>query len=516
MNSKVTLSPIPVISPPPAQGGNHRAYGLDALRGAAILAMVLSAAIPWGTLPAWMYHAQNPPPTHALNTGLPGITWVDLVFPLFLFAMGAAFPLALHRRLAAGKPVGRIAGDILLRGVLLGFFAIFHQHVMPHVVAPSGTRQATFQLFGWSATLESGALLVGIVAFLLMFAIFLPFRKSWKPWMNWTMRIGGWVGAIVLLSVLVYPSESRPDFSLYRSNIILVVLTNMAVFGGLAWLLVRGRTLPLLGLMALLLAARFGSQEPGWVQALWQWTPGIRWAGNELISFNWIYQMRYLQYLLVVIPGTIAGGLVWTWMAEPNAAEDGAHTWPAGRWVAIAAFMFAGSVVILVGLQERWLWQTIVMAAALGVGGYFLFRNGRDSTSRFLGQLFQWGLFWLFLGLVLEPYEGGIKKSPATISYYFVCAGLACFLMVGFIVVIDVLRKKRWLQLLIDNGQNPMIAYVGSGLLIVPLLKLIGVHAVLEKWMPGAGWGTVRGIAYTLLLALMVRFLTRKKLFWRT
>ncbi|MFR7516715.1 MAG: DUF5009 domain-containing protein [Bacteroides uniformis] len=36
---------------------------------------------------------QEPPPTHAYRPDLAGLTWVDLVFPFFLFAMGAAFPL---------------------------------------------------------------------------------------------------------------------------------------------------------------------------------------------------------------------------------------------------------------------------------------------------------------------------------------------------------------------------------------------------------------------------------------
>lgn len=32
----------------------------------------------------WMFHAQTPPPTYAFNPDVPGITWVDLVFPFFL------------------------------------------------------------------------------------------------------------------------------------------------------------------------------------------------------------------------------------------------------------------------------------------------------------------------------------------------------------------------------------------------------------------------------------------------
>ncbi len=38
--------------------------------------------------------------------------------------------------------------------------------------------------------------------------------------------------------------------------------------------------------------------------------------------------------------------------------------------------------------------------------------------------IFQWGVSWLLLGLVFKPYEGGIKKDHATVSYYFLITGL--------------------------------------------------------------------------------------------
>jgi hypothetical protein len=47
---------------------SQRADALDALRGLAVLAMVLSGTIARKTLPAWMYHAQLPPPTTFLIT----------------------------------------------------------------------------------------------------------------------------------------------------------------------------------------------------------------------------------------------------------------------------------------------------------------------------------------------------------------------------------------------------------------------------------------------------------------
>ena len=76
------------------------------------------------------------------------------------------------------------------------------------------------------------------------------------------------------------------------------------------------------------------------------------------------------------------------------------------------------------------------------------------------------------LGLFFEPYEGGIKKDRATMSYYFVTAGCAICLLIGFSILIDVFRRKRWVQLLIENGQNPMIAYAGINNLVIPVLAL--------------------------------------------
>ena len=102
-----------------------RAYAIDLLRGLAIVGMVLSGNFGWNpALPAWLFHAQVPPPDFTFDPSLPGITWVDLVFPFFLFSMGAAFPFSLGRKLDRGVRPAAIVGGILRRGVLLAFFAV--------------------------------------------------------------------------------------------------------------------------------------------------------------------------------------------------------------------------------------------------------------------------------------------------------------------------------------------------------------------------------------------------------
>src|SRR5688500_13736028 len=113
---------------PAAASAPLRATAIDALRGLAILSMVLVAVEPLGVLPAWMYHAQHPPPTHATDVHLPGLTWPDLVFPCFIFSLGAAIPLAIAPRLARGVSYAAIVRGAIWRGVLLVFFAFFRQH----------------------------------------------------------------------------------------------------------------------------------------------------------------------------------------------------------------------------------------------------------------------------------------------------------------------------------------------------------------------------------------------------
>jgi predicted acyltransferase len=131
-------------------------------------------------------------------------------------------------------------------------------------------------------------------------------------------------------------------------------------------------------------------------------------------------------------------------------------------------------------------------------------------------DLYPWGVYWLLLGLTLEPFEGGIKKVPDTMSYYLVSAGLAIFLLIAGTIVIDIWRRQRWLQLLIDNGQNPMIAYVGGENLIWPIVVLTHLDRPIGAITQSSWAGLTAGVLTTLVVAYAVRFFTRLRVFWRT
>ncbi|MEI7635310.1 MAG: DUF5009 domain-containing protein [bacterium] len=497
MNDAISRQPVSGSVP-------RRATALDALRGFAILTMVLSGLQP-SLLPAWMCHAQEPPPSGIDNPYLPGITWVDLVFPFFLFALGAAIPLALRRRIERGMTRWQAASAVLKRGFLLAFFAIFQQHCNPYSLSGSPTA------INWA---------VGLAAFALMFAIWARLPDRWSAAAHWAVRAAGWAGAFALLAVLHYPDKDHPGFWLGRSNIILLVLANAAVAGSLIWLFTQNNVLLRLAVLLLGFGIHLSRYQPGWVYDLTEWSPA-----------GWLVQWRFCKYLFIVIPGTIVGDMIEAWLRRPEG--DGNGAWRRPRLWAAALVLLAFVPVNLIGLQPpstaglrlvfeagphaRMVAGTVIANLVLCAIGALLLRNPAGATERFLSRLFLWGCYWLALGFLLEPYQGGIKKTWATMSYYFVTSGLAIFTIMGFTILADMLDRARWLRLLAGNGQNPMIAYVGAGNFVLPILGLTGLIPVLYQLTGSSPWlGELRAVVYTLLVALMVCVFTRMKIFWRT
>lgn len=452
--------------------------------------MVLSGTIRYKILPAWMYHAQLPPPGHTHNSNLPGLTWVDLVFPLFLFSMGAAIPLALSSRIAHGFKTKKIIYYILQRGFLLGFFAIFLQHIRPSTINPNPTTSTWW---------------IALLGFFILFLMFVrwPVKGKIRQYTKW-ITLGAWLAGIILVSLLRYPDAS--GFSLSRSDIILVVLTNMAVFGSLAWFFTRTNRLLRLGLFGLLIALRLSATVKGsWIAWLWASSP-----------VPWIFQFDYLKYLFIIIPGTIAGDLILSWLRTPVRDEEINPRWNKPRFYGILLVLLAICLELLIGLQARWVWQTTLLSAILGYSGWFLFANPGNATETLLQSLYQWGVYWLALGLFFEPYDGGIKKDPSTYSYYFVTTAIAFFILIAFTVIIDIFKQQKWLQLLIDNGQNPMMAYVTFANLLWPILNLTQLEPIILEHTNSPLRGFMKGVIYTLSVALIVSLFTKLKLFWRT
>src|SRR5580698_4684860 len=82
-----------------------RVTSIDALRGFVMFMMIYVndiAGAPQRLIPDWMVHFSD---RHDHGSGM---TFVDLVFPGFLFVMGMSIPFAFEARLGKGEPLWKI------------------------------------------------------------------------------------------------------------------------------------------------------------------------------------------------------------------------------------------------------------------------------------------------------------------------------------------------------------------------------------------------------------------------
>lgn len=461
-----------------------RENALDALRGLAILLMVLSSSISFGILPAWMYHAQVPPPYHVFKPELPGITWVDLVFPFFLFTMGAAIPLALQKKLTE-QSVFKTAGQLVQRYLLLVVFALFTFYARAWVM--SGNPDWTTHL-------------LSIGCFLLLFLMYARFSKLTNKPIGLALKIVGFVLAAIFLCC--YPFKS--GFSLSSSDIIIIVLANMAFFGTLIWWLTRNKPLLRIGVLPLLMAILLTAKDQGsWNSLLFNWSPA-----------PWMYKLYYLKYLFVVLPGTFAG----EWLLNRAAApvQDLAAGAKA-KLLSVGGLCWLLLICNVLCLYMRWLIPNLLITVVLAVTLLQMLKSLKEGADQILYRKFaDAGLYLLVLGLFFEAFEGGIKKDISTFSYYFVNTGLAFLVLLSFTIFEKLGYFSRLIKYLGDNGKNPMVAYTAGNLFLIPLLKLTGAEAYLDRIANLPAGGFLRGLIFTAIVSVITLCCTRSKLFWKT
>lgn len=473
---------------------NTRALSLDALRGFAIIIMVLSGSMYMADLPAWMAHAQVPP-GKGFDPSIYGITWVDLVFPFFLFSMGAAFPFSIGRKIDNGIRKPKLYFDIVLRGIFLGFFAIFYMHLHPLTLGQE--RGITSSLLSLSA-------------FALMFPMFMhidvPKLKNTKyaSAASWTVKILAFVAAFILMKVTYY--EKAPhEFSPYRSDIILMVLANMALFGSIIYSLTWKKPVARMGVLVVLAAVFLaGKGGEGWVKDVFDYSP-----------LPWAYRFDFLKYLIIVLPGSIAGDYLYQWINKRKSlqSEEPKNNPQAIAMVILPLLLIISNVALLFA---RHLILNLVITAILLVICYLVLKKQSNSFSTFWKQLFTGGAFCLLVGLILESYQGGIRKDDATFSYFFVTAGLAFFMLMLLSSLCDYFKCARSTKFLVMSGQNPMVAYTSLWLVVMPILTITHLKGHLDIFYHGAFLGFLQGVFLTTLCVLITMFFTYKKWFWRT
>lgn len=467
----------------------QRALSIDALRGYAIVTMVLIATIVTTLLPGWMSHAQTPPPTHEFNPDLPGITWVDMVFPSFLFAMGAALPFSVGNRLKKGINRLKLSATALWRGLKLAYFAILIQHFYPYMLsAPQDVRS-------W---------LLAIFCFALLFPMFMRFPWKMPSWVRTAIQLGAMaVGALVMCNVKYADGAT---FSLYTSNIIILILSNVAVFATLLYIFTVDRPYWRIAALACIAGIFLSADACGtsWQSAILAYSPA-----------PWLYNARWLKYLFVVMPGCYAGEILSGWYAvRKNDNESKPRTWVAPCLLAIVLVIIVSNLYFL---YTRQLVLNLACTVALLAAGLAVLKPAQQAGYAALWRkLFVFGSFMLLLGLCWESYEGGVKKDPVTFSYLFITGGLAFMTLIFFSIICDYYDCRRATSFLVLPGQNPMMAYVACDLLIYPVLNITGLLSYFGIFTHSATGAFLQGVVLTSLAVIVTMFFTRLKCIWRT
>jgi heparan-alpha-glucosaminide N-acetyltransferase len=131
MSLDTITTPTPAtadITSKPSAPRAPRITSIDALRGFVMFTMIFVndlAGAPRRLVPDWMVHFSD------RHRGGSGMTFVDLVFPGFLFIVGMSIPFALGSRLNKGEPAWKTFIHVLTRTVSLLALGILMVHETP-------------------------------------------------------------------------------------------------------------------------------------------------------------------------------------------------------------------------------------------------------------------------------------------------------------------------------------------------------------------------------------------------
>lgn len=461
----------------------NRIASIDILRGLAICGMILCANIGWNSdLPAWMFHAQVPPPDYIFRPDIPGITWVDLVFPFFLFSMGAAFPFALEKRIASGQPMHRIILGLVKRWAILAAFSI----VLGNGYAARDAEANRFVIY-----------LFQILAWMAMFLSLTRFSFR-KAGLSGLLNLSG----VILIGALAVFQEYVLGVPLSKSHsdIIIMILAYVALFGGLIWLVSRNspslRWLILIAISAVKALTAYAPQIFGFMPE----------TGNTWIG--WIFDWAFLQYLVIALAGSIAGDMILS-AKKKAAANTATGSGTAGLWMAILALFTV--VFQLWGLFTRHVAADMAVTVVSATVFILMTFRKRELWSDITAV----GYLLLITGIIFDPIDGGITKDHCNLSYLFTTSGMAA-MTTGFLICLES-RHGIKSAILSECGQNPMIAYTVTNFLTAPILSAAGILQLIDSRAAGSPFmGIVRGVVITGIMMAVTIFFTRKKIFWRS
>ena len=226
---------------------NSRINSIDALRGFVMFTMIFVndlAGAPKKIVPDWMVHFSD---RHKHGSGM---TFVDLVFPAFLFIVGMSIPFALGSRIKKGEAVWKTFSHVAIRTLSLLFIGI----LMVHETPDSGA-------LGWSGEWWCTFMyLAAIFAFCSISPRNVDAKSKWSAWKisSLCLRVAG-LATLVWLAFAFRGDKGQRIITLAPFHLdtdwygILGLIGWAYLVAAIVYLIFRGHRTAILGSLVLLM-----------------------------------------------------------------------------------------------------------------------------------------------------------------------------------------------------------------------------------------------------------------------
>lgn len=453
-----------------------RYLSLDVLRGISIFGMVFCSLIPWSVLPAWMYHIQNPPPTHEFNMTIAGLSWVDLVFPIFLFCMGVAIPFSGQARLSKDSSGFKYILHTFERFIMLWLFSYLYVFITYSNI--NGIWPQILTLCG----------------FISLFPIYMVFKKPKLRANSILIRICGLI--ICLLIICMGHYFFGEVISIQRRGIIIFLLAFLYLFSSLIWYFTRNKPWNRIIIFALIFVFTIYTQKIG--------LPTKTYANP---SIRWWFNIEYIYFLLLLLPSTFIGEILLKKINNNNNYKIENNNW----WIFLLCLLLViwECYAIYMRLILINLYVTFTTLLLL----YFFIRKKLPQYK----EMFLIASLMLIWGIIMDPLDNGLKKAPCTISYCLVTFSISFLLLMVCDYICKVIPKNFLVNIFKGAGQNPLMSYIAHGCLIVPIMKLTGISVLCQMlYLPEyPSTGVLRAAIVVLLTMWVVSLFSKRNIFWK-
>ncbi|WP_264553801.1 DUF5009 domain-containing protein [Flavobacterium sp. N2038] len=165
---------------------SKRIISIDALRGITIFVMIfVNELASVKNVPQWMKH---------MPADADAMTFVDLVFPSFLFIVGMSIPFAFNARLLKGDSPKTIWTHTLKRALALVVIGVFMVNAE----------------YGYDASkMLIAPAFWGLLAYAMPIPIWNKYPKDFPVWIKWTLQYGAILVLILLYFVYIQDTGER-------------------------------------------------------------------------------------------------------------------------------------------------------------------------------------------------------------------------------------------------------------------------------------------------------------------